>query len=268
MQQIINFIERNIGPKLFGSLSAVGIYITLSPDFQDLLTTLKETEPNLWIGVVIAYFSTYASRKTRKLPNEVDGNPHNQDRIARLESELAVLRNKEHEEHQPRINAELEKANSRRLPTSLDPGLNYGKALLPIGIRQHNPLNIESTLADRNKWRGELPSENRYAVFESPHFGLRAAAYLLRKSYFLRHNKMTVRDIILRWAPHWDNHPDSVRGYIEFVSKEIGVGPGEKLIINTSDVQLLELIKAMCRFENAQQMPYTNTAIYQAIQAI
>lgn len=118
------------------------------------------------------------------------------------------------------------------------------------GERISNPLNIRH---GTSKWRGAAAEQpdSAFVAFESPEFGIRAATVLLR-NYRRLHGLDTVEGIIRRWAPPED-HNDT-QGYIATVCREMGVGPKDKLDMDSPNV-LFDLIVAMMRVEIGR-VPY------------
>jgi len=123
--------------------------------------------------------------------------------------------------------------------------------VLPRGIRNHNPGNIEYHAA--NKWRGQLPHdpaiEARFCRFQSAHYGLRALAVLL-KNYYRRYGLNTVSKLITRYAP---SHENNTRAYINAVADALRVKADSPLPLNNRTLQ--GLLKAIVQHENGQ-MPY------------
>jgi hypothetical protein len=126
----------------------------------------------------------------------------------------------------------------------------------PRGIRNNNPGNLE-----RNgiEWLGMSEHQNdaRFIVFDSPVFGIRALARLL-KTYESKHLLDTVEGIISRYAPSNENNTTA---YINHVARAIGVDAKER--INVED-HLTGLIKAITKHENGQQ-PYNDETIQRGI---
>lgn len=116
--------------------------------------------------------------------------------------------------------------------------------LMPRGMRNNNPLNIEHSRA--NPWRGlaEPPTDGRFARFVTMELGVRAAAVTLR-TYQNRHKLDTVEKIIRRWAPPIEN---DVKAYIASVNKHANFNADQKLDLTNADV-LVRLIRAMARHE-------------------
>lgn len=75
----------------------------------------------------------------------------------------------------------------------------------PRGLRNNNPLNIESN--NGYPWHGEIrPSQDpRFAQFESVAHGYRAAFKLL-DNYRRLHGCTILSDFINRWAPPIENN--------------------------------------------------------------
>lgn len=111
----------------------------------------------------------------------------------------------------------------------------------PRGVRNNNPLNIEQG----QNWQGEIATnDNRYEAFESPEYGFRAAARLIR-NYKKFYGITTVREIVSRWAPKTENDTDS---YVAFVCSEIGVPENQTLDVS-NDTTLANLLLAMSVME-------------------
>lgn len=111
----------------------------------------------------------------------------------------------------------------------------------PRGVRNNNPLNIEQG----QNWQGEIEtSDTRYEAFQSPEYGFRAAARILR-NYKRFYGITTVREIISRWAPSTENDTNN---YINFVGQELGVTENDNLNLNDDGV-LARLMLAMSVME-------------------
>ena len=91
-------------------------------------------------------------------------------------------------------------------------------------MRNNNPLNI---IKSHIKWLGEVRpgTDSRFAQFETMEYGLRAALKLLR-TYYVKHHCRTIRQIISRWAPAFENHTEA---YIQSVSRQTGILPDTQL---------------------------------------
>lgn len=117
--------------------------------------------------------------------------------------------------------------------------------MLPKGVRQHNPGNIE--YSPKNKWQGaaEQPAGERFAVFQSPVWGLRALAVLLI-TYYDKYDCDTVSKIIKRWAPSHENPTDK---YAAHVAARAGVLVDEPIDVHSYAV-LSGLLRGVVTFEN------------------
>lgn len=130
------------------------------------------------------------------------------------------------------------------------------RASTPRGIRNNNPLNIERTAT---QWIGMAPyqADQRFITFDSPAYGIRAAARIL-KTYETKHGLNTVAGIINRWAPPIENDSGA---YIEHVAKYLGVAPNEQIDVSA---RLPELIAVMTVHENGIN-PYSPELIAQGV---
>lgn len=130
---------------------------------------------------------------------------------------------------------------------------------LPRGIRNHNPGNIERGAP----WQGlaaDQSADDRFAVFESPRWGIRAIARVLI-TYQDKRKIRTVRGILSRWAPTTEN--DTV-AYVAHVSKRLDVGPSE--LIDVHDYAVMRpLVEAIILHENGMQ-PYDDATIDQGLR--
>ncbi|MDP2560121.1 structural protein [Psychrobium sp. 1_MG-2023] len=122
-------------------------------------------------------------------------------------------------------------------------------------VRNHNPLNIES----RDDWLGLAPQQNdsRFAVFNSPEYGFRAAYIILLR--YLERNDDTVIKIINKWAPASDNN--HVGNYSQFVAKRAQLDVKSRITVN----ELPQVILAMADFEGAQGA-YSLSQVYLGVE--
>lgn len=142
---------------------------------------------------------------------------------------------------------------------------------LPRGIRNNNPGNLEWG----DPWQGLVdPKEGkkqdvRFAVFRTPAWGIRAMARTLityqDKRLARDGSKIdTLREIIDRWAPAFENDTDA---YVRSVGKAMcstGVcfGPDEE-VVNVHDYRTMRpLIEAIIRHENNGKGPYGTIATW------
>ena len=88
--------------------------------------------------------------------------------------------------------------------------------------------------------------------------GIRALMKILL-TYRFTHKKITVDEIISRWAPPSENDTNA---YIDFVCKEINVNPMDKL--DNSIEHYLPLVKSIIRMENGKQ-PYDDELLVEGM---
>lgn len=125
-------------------------------------------------------------------------------------------------------------------------GVEYVKNIAsPRGIRNKNPLNIVYTSA--NQWVGQTGSDGRYATFTDAKYGVRAAGKILDS--YARQGYKTIRQIIERWAPDFENNTAS---YLEHVIAQTGWGAA--YVPSRADYP--RLLAAMIKHENGTN-PYS-----------
>lgn len=135
-----------------------------------------------------------------------------------------------------------------------------GSEQMTRGERNCNPGNI-----DRNatKWQGMSPDQSgddRFIVFTSAEFGIRALAKVLL-SYSRDHHLNTVRGMINRWAPPVENDSDA---YINAVCQQCSVEPDDP--INPENDACLEmLVRAIIKHENGRVM-YDDATIMKGVE--
>jgi hypothetical protein len=120
---------------------------------------------------------------------------------------------------------------------------------LPRGIRNRNPGNIRKS-GDRWKGLAPLQPDAAFFVFETPLWGIRAMAVILR-NYQRRLGLKSLARMIGRWAPAGEN---DTAGYVAAMGKAMGVDPRAPIDLG-NDVTLRALIAAIIRHENGLQ-PY------------
>lgn len=127
----------------------------------------------------------------------------------------------------------------------------------PRGIRNNNPGNIEYTGV---AWKGlaNPPSDGRFMRFVDPAWGLRALARVL-VNYQRLHGINTVRGIINRWAPSFENNTTA---YMSHVADYLEVGVDEEINI---EERLFDLIVVIVQHENGKQ-PYSVKQINDGIK--
>lgn len=127
----------------------------------------------------------------------------------------------------------------------------------PRGIRNNNPLNIRKT---DTFWNGQIREgkDKSFVEFKTPIWGFRAAARILMS--YSRRGINTMERIVTTWAPHSEN---PTKAYVQYVSRETGLKPNDKVLTVDNKVKLL---KAMAKFENAGEFPYTDSQIEEGIR--
>lgn len=135
--------------------------------------------------------------------------------------------------------------------------MTNGHEDLPRGIRNNNPTNIIYNAGVQ--WQGQIGSDGRYAIFDSPLNGLRAAAINLH-TYMSKHRLQTIRQIINRWAPSSENDTNA---YIRSVSQRTGLSSDQPLNWRT---HVKPLLKAIVFHENGMD-PYEDKLYDKAIAA-
>ena len=130
----------------------------------------------------------------------------------------------------------------------------------PIGIRNHNPLNLVHV--PRNKWQGlaDPPNEGRFCRFVSPVWGIRAAALNLI-AYQDRHGLRTIKALVEKWAPFTENN---TRAYVKSVAQRSGFAATLPLDMHSYG-HMRPVIEAMIWHENGQQ-PYSNEVIDEGLR--
>lgn len=135
--------------------------------------------------------------------------------------------------------------------------------MLPRGIRNNNPLNIE--YHKRNQWHGQLPYnkliESRFCRFSHMVWGYRAAAIMLRK-YINVYSCNTISRIINKWAPSSENQTVL---YIKRVCEFSHVDPDASITFN-DQVTMLNIMSAMTVVECGNTFnPQKNSALWDAL---
>lgn len=124
------------------------------------------------------------------------------------------------------------------------------------GFRNNNPGNIEYHAY--NQWKGQTGSDGRYAVFSDMSFGIRALGKLL-ETYRNKYARVTVRQIIERWAPDFENNTES---YIASVSDYAGIGAND-YIEDWANMKP-RIVAAIIKHENGSQ-PFDHDYIVRSL---
>lgn len=138
----------------------------------------------------------------------------------------------------------------------------YGKCTMntPRGIRNNNPGNIRWGSDWKGLKKDGKQQDPSFCVFETPEYGIRALAKLLR-NYQRLYVLNTPRKIISRYAPPTENETVS---YIDSVSRQLNITPDTPVDLSEDGV-LMVFIKAIIRHENGIQ-PYSNETLLKGIQ--
>lgn len=107
-------------------------------------------------------------------------------------------------------------------------------------IGKNNPLNVRYN--PLNKWKGQIGSTKGFCDFESLEFGVRAAAYLILRSY-KRKGFKTYAQIIQRFAPPSENKTNL---YFNYVCNKCNSMPFD---VPSGINEYVDLLYAMSHFE-------------------
>lgn len=126
----------------------------------------------------------------------------------------------------------------------------------PRGIRNNNPGNIIWNSV--NNWTGQTGRDSGgFAIFDLPLHGLRAMNKLLNT--YANTGRNTAKKIIESWT-----HGDDPKIQSNYMLKiEQLTGKSRDTVLGEGD--RLNLIKAIILFENANQNPYPDVLIQQAM---
>lgn len=109
---------------------------------------------------------------------------------------------------------------------------------------KNNPLNIRYT--SKSKWLGLIGSKNGFCEFSSIEFGIRAGLYLILKTYKNR-GWLTIRDIIMHWAPASDGNSPHV--YIFNITTPFKISQLD-FFFHLSRNQQFNVVHQMCVIES------------------
>lgn len=114
------------------------------------------------------------------------------------------------------------------------------------GYRNNNPLNIRR---NGTKWQGLRTKQTDKAFFQfiAMEWGYRAAIKTLR-TYQRRYKLFTLREMINRWAPPFENHTEN---YIKTVSNRAKVRSDVPINLDNKGL-VLRVIEAMAYVENGK----------------
>lgn len=134
------------------------------------------------------------------------------------------------------------------------------------GIRLNNPGNIERT---STRWQGmseDQTKDQRFIEFKHPKWGIRAIARILITYQDDRRavdgsRIDTVKEIISRWAPPFENPTED---YARYVRNMIELSEGDTVDVHSYRV-ISRMVKAIIHFENGS-MPYDDATIDQGLR--
>ena len=108
-------------------------------------------------------------------------------------------------------------------PTCGKPMPKKAEKQMPRAVRNNNPGNIEKGI----RWRGLASDQpdSRFAKFEDAKWGARAMCKIFA-TYRRRYQRVTLRQIIERWAPPVENNTD---GYVRIVAKRMAIDPDSEI---------------------------------------
>lgn len=118
------------------------------------------------------------------------------------------------------------------------------------GIRNNNPGNVE--FRPRDPWEGQLGSDGRFAVMQTPEHGIRAMSRLLT-NYQQQYGLNTLAGMITRYAPPREN---PTAQYIRGVSQMVGLPPNQPFDFRADPELAQRIMGAMIQHENGRN-PYT-----------
>ena len=143
------------------------------------------------------------------------------------------------------------------------------KTKQPRGIRNNNPGNIEWG----SPWQGLRPqnerTDNRFAQFTDPVFGIRALACVLityqDKRWAANGSKIdSVKEIIERWAPSFENNTEAYANSVAALLE--GVGPDDEVVDVHNFDHLRPIVEGIIRHENGRGPLKTENSWYTAAQ--
>lgn len=135
----------------------------------------------------------------------------------------------------------------------------------PRGIRNNNPGNIEWG----SQWQGLRPeserTDNRFAQFKDPVFGIRALACVLITYQDKRKAKDggridSIKEIIERWAPSFENDTGAYANSVAALL--VGVGPDDEVIDVHNFEHLRPIVEGIIRHENGRGPLKTENSWY------
>lgn len=117
---------------------------------------------------------------------------------------------------------------------------------LPRGLRNNNPLNLRIS---NNPWLGKVKNntDGSFEQFVSLTYGIRAAIINIRTMIRRADNRLTLRELITKWAPNSDGNNE--QAYTQRVSDISGIAANDIINIKYRE-QIASLVTAMAEVEN------------------
>lgn len=125
------------------------------------------------------------------------------------------------------------------------------RGAIPRGVRNHNPGNIEKGPFSRSMGSSS-GRDRRFAYFRRPADGIKAITVLLIY-YQHKHKRRSIRRMIARWAPAFENN---VRSYANAVARYAKISPDREFSMVDDVVTAQLVIAGMIRHENGYH-PYS-----------
>ena len=134
-------------------------------------------------------------------------------------------------------------------------------AKTPRGIRNNNPLNIRYNTG--NCWVGQTGYDGQFCTFWAPKYGFRAAVKILLH-YAGKDKKITISDIINKWAPESDGN--NTKAYITTVCNAMHMQPGDTINVldwHTVTRLLISMAEVEC---TATALKEAHIGVYDCIE--
>lgn len=122
------------------------------------------------------------------------------------------------------------------------------------GLRNNNPGNIDYIADPKKAWNGQIGSDGRFGIYDTPANGVRAISKELQLDE--RRGIRSIAGLISNWAPPGEN---DTAAYITSVARAVGVNPDAAIDVRGN---LPVIVAAIIQHENGQQ-PYSLREINQ-----
>ena len=110
-------------------------------------------------------------------------------------------------------------------------------------IGKNNPLNVRKS---SNQWLGQTGSTKGFCDFQNTDYGVRAAMYLICKTYRLRYGLKTYAQLLSRYAPPKENVTSR---YIKYVCANIFAHPSDSPFTIHPESRIPMMLHFMSKFE-------------------